>query len=295
MDKSRLKEARKHGNPIYPVSLYDITCPPDAPLLDLHWHDELELLMVTEGTAVFRVDMNDYELQAGEAIFVNSGELHSGNVVGDQPCSFSAVVFHSSLFNSGSIDYLFDRYISPVLERRYDVPAHLQQEPGDMQELLNMLDQLFEVNRMSLAAPELMIKGLLYGIISKLINLGGTAARAKPEQEGYRIERLKTVIEYIEQHYADPIPLQKLAELARMSESYFCRFFKRITTKSPIEYMNNYRVQLAANRLRQSDAKIMEVALDVGFNSLSYFNTVFRQRYGCTPRQFRSRTEGQRS
>ncbi|MCM3626996.1 AraC family transcriptional regulator [Paenibacillus glycanilyticus] len=291
MDKSLLKEARKHGNPIYPVSMYDISCPADAPLLDLHWHDELELLLVTEGSAVFRVDLQDYQLQAGEAIFVNSGELHSGYVVGDQPCSFSAVVFHSSLFSSGSIDYLFDRYISPVLERRYEVPVHLRRESGAGLELLTMLGRLFEAHHTGLPGSELTVKGLLYGIFATLIRLGKPSVKVKPEQEGYRIERLKTVIEYIERNYAEPIPLNKLAELARMSESYFCRFFKRITTKSPIEYMNSYRVQQAASRLRQSDAKIMEVALDVGFNSLSYFNTVFRQRFGCTPREYRSRLQ----
>jgi AraC-type DNA-binding domain-containing proteins len=292
MDKSLLKESRKHGNPIYPVSFYDITCPPEAPLLDLHWHDELELLVVTEGSAVFRVDMNDYELKTGEAIFVNSGELHSGHVAGGQPCSFTAVVFHASLFSSGSIDHLYERYMAPLLERKYQVPVHLRRESADELALLTLLEQIIKANRNLQLASELAIKGNLYCIASLLLNLGGPTIRSKQEQESYRMDRLKSVIEFIEQNYSEPISLQQLASHARMSESYFCRFFKKVTTKSPIEYMNSYRVQLAANRLRQSDAKIMEVALDVGFNSLSYFNTVFRQRFGCTPSDYRKRLEG---
>jgi len=155
-----------------------------------------------------------------------------------------------------------------------------------------LLEQIIKANRNLQLASELAIKGNLYCIASLLLNLGGPTIRSKQEQESYRMDRLKSVIEFIEQNYSEPISLQQLASHARMSESYFCRFFKKVTTKSPIEYMNSYRVQLAANRLRQSDAKIMEVALDVGFNSLSYFNTVFRQRFGCTPSDYRKRLEG---
>lgn len=53
--------------------------------------------------------------------------------------------------------------------------------------------------------------------------------------------------------------------------------------------MNGYRAQRAADKLRQTDDLIMDIALDSGFNNLSYFNVVFRQRYGCTPGQYRKR------
>ena len=289
MNKSLLKEERRHGTPVYPVSLYEITCSPDHPLLDLHWHDELEFLLVTEGRASFRVDANDYELSAGEAIFVNSGLLHSGSVVGDEPCSFVAVVFHPSLFGNGSIDYLFDQYIVPIIQETLRLPVHLRRRSEPETELLDTLYRMDKANREKRLASEMEIKGLLFYCLSRMLMLSEPTTGLRRDQDGYRIERLKAVIAHIEQHYAEPITLQQLAGIACMSESYFCRFFKKITTKSPVEYMNGYRVQQAAARLRSTDDKMMEIALDVGFNSLSYFNVVFRGRYGCTPSEYRKR------
>ncbi len=287
MNKSLLKEERRHGNAVYPVSLYEITCAPDHPLLDLHWHDELEFLLVTEGRATLRVDASDYELRAGEAIFVGSGLLHSGSVLGDEPCSFVAVVFHAGLFGNGSIDTLYDQYIVPVLQGRYRLPVHLREDAGPSRELLNALCNIKEANRDGRLASELEIKGLLFYCLSILVRMGEPTADPKRTHDGYRIERLKTVIGYMERHYAEPASLERLASIACMSESYFCRFFKKITTKTPIEYMNGYRIQQAAIRLRQSDDPIMRIAMDVGFNNLSYFNVVFRERFGCTPGQYR--------
>ncbi|PZD96273.1 AraC family transcriptional regulator [Paenibacillus sambharensis] len=292
MNKATLKENRKHGDPVYPVSTYDIHVASDEPLLDLHWHDELELLLVTEGQAVFRVDVHDYEVKAGEAIFVNSGELHSGYVAGSSACSFEAVVFHAELLGGGAIDIVHDQYIQPLMRKNYTVPVHITGQTGEGRDILGMLNSLFAVNRSKSPVYELTTKGLLCLILSKLLLLGVPGDLGKKARTGsYRIDRLKKVIQYIEQHYPEPILLKELAGQVSMSEAYFCRFFKNITTKSPVSYINDYRVQQAALLLRQTDKKVMEVALDVGFNNLSYFNTMFKQRFGCTPVTYRKREQ----
>jgi AraC-like DNA-binding protein len=290
MNKALLKEERKHGDPSYPVSIYHITSPPEEPLLDLHWHDELEFLLVTEGQAVFRVEMVDYAVRAGEAIFVNSSELHSGYVVGDAPCSFAAVVFHADLLGKGMIDRLRDQYILPLLQRNVRPPVHLQLAETNHAELLTLLTKLFDLNRQRELGYELSTKGLLYLAIVQLLQAAEPVQHDQRLEAGqFRTDRLKAAVEYIEQHYQEPIQLRELADLVSMSESYFCRFFKRITTKSPIEYINHYRVQQAAAMLRHSDKKVMDIALDVGFNNLSYFNVVFKHRFGCTPASYRKR------
>lgn len=97
MERERLREDRIHGNAMYPVSVYpDIQQLNGDSILDCHWHDEMEFTMVTEGCAVFQIDMNTVEVQAGEAIFINRGEIHAGYLKGEVPCVFSSIVFNPS-------------------------------------------------------------------------------------------------------------------------------------------------------------------------------------------------------
>ncbi|WP_274651920.1 AraC family transcriptional regulator [Paenibacillus humicola] len=290
VNKALLKENRVHGRPLYPISIYPYSCLPGEPLMDLHWHEELEILVVTDGEAVFRVDVNNYRVCAGEAIFINSGELHSGYAPDGGSCSFIAVVFHPDMLGSGKIDVMQERYIQPLIQRKRKVPVHLTGRSPEETELLQQLETLIEANRDQRPAFELETKGLLFLMLSKLFALGDPAPQQTPAgSDETKIERLKTVLGYIQVHYGEQIRLKELADLVSMSEAYFCRFFKEITAKSPVEYVNQYRMQQAAVLLRETDKKTIDIALDVGFNNLSYFIGVFKQHYGCTPANYRKR------
>jgi len=286
MNKATLKENRVHGEPIYPVSVYRFSCGPDEPLMELHWHDELEFLLVVEGAAAFRVDTFDFELRPGEAMFVNSGELHSGRVLGDEPVTFLAVVFGADLFGDVR-EKVYDRYIFPLVQRNYVVPTKIGRDADAERAIVALLRELFEANESDAPMRELTTKGLLHLCVSRLLALGGESRRS--ELADGRIERLKTVLEHIEARCEETISLRELAGLAGMSEAYFCRFFKKITAKTPVEYVNSVRIQRAAELLRRTDRKIMTIALEVGFSNLNHFNGEFKRRFGCTPSDYRRR------
>lgn len=289
MNKAALKENRLHGDPDFPANVYAVTCPPEEQLLDLHWHDELEFLTVTRGRAIFRVDMRDYEVAAGETLFINSGELHSGRVAGGEPCAFMAVVFHARLLGGSAGDVVQERYIQPLLQRRCAPPVHLSGRTEAEREATALLTSLFEAYQTRQLAWEPTVKGMLYLAMAALLRQDGTVWTARGREPSGAGERLKTAIEYIERHYAEPLALGTLAGLVSMSESYFCRLFKKVTTCSPVQYINLHRVRQAALLLRSTDLKVMDVAMNVGFNNLSYFNGLFRERFGCTPAEYRRR------
>ena len=78
-----------------------------------------------------------------------------------------------------------------------------------------------------------------------------------------------------------------MAQVAGVSPKYFCSFFKTMTAKTPVEYLNNYRVEKAAAMLLSSDSSVTDIAFSCGFNDLSYFIKVFRDLKGISPKKFR--------
>ncbi|MCR8630585.1 AraC family transcriptional regulator [Paenibacillus radicis (ex Xue et al. 2023)] len=290
MQQANLKEDRIHGDPLYPIRVYEISCQPGEQLLELHWHDELEFLMLTKGHAVFRVSMDEYELEAGEAIFVNSGQLHSGYISANEECFFTAVVFHLDILGGDRFDLVREKYINPLIQQKYVIPAHISKRTASERELLGLLMQVFDLNLNERSLYELSTKAVLQMIISNLIMLGGPTFREFPLSVNHKdIDRLKLIIEYMQVNYSNPIRLQDLAKIVSFSESYFCRYFKGFTGKSPLEYLNQLRAQRAALLLKDTNKKITEISLDVGFNTLSYFIGVFKTHFGYTPSEYRKR------
>jgi AraC-like DNA-binding protein len=95
--------------------------------------------------------------------------------------------------------------------------------------------------------------------------------------------------DFLDQHYAEPHTLESLARRSRLSRTYLCRAFKSYTGKRLFDYLIERRIQAAMMRLRGAGDKVLAVALDCGFNDLSYFNRKFKQLVGVTPSQYRGR------
>jgi AraC-like DNA-binding protein len=85
-------------------------------------------------------------------------------------------------------------------------------------------------------------------------------------------------------------PLADAAAVAGMSTSSFSRFVRRVTGRSFIDYVNREKLHMAGEMLRESDRPVLDIALDVGINSLSHFNRLFTRLYGCSPSQYRKHT-----
>lgn len=99
--------------------------------------------------------------------------------------------------------------------------------------------------------------------------------------------RIENAVSYICEHYMEQLTIKQLAKLSNMSESNFYAVFKKHMGKSPIVYLNNYRLSIAVDRLLDTTESISEISYGVGINDPLYFSKLFKRTYGMSPKEFR--------
>ncbi len=130
--------------------------------------------------------------------------------------------------------------------------------------------------------------GLLWQFMGELLEQKSAVKTENTDTVYRKNKQIKRVLTKIRNDYSKPLTLDDLAKEAHLNSQYFCRAFKELTGKPPIDYLNYYRIECAAEQLRLSDLSVTEVALSCGFNDLSYFNRMFKRRKNMTPTQYRN-------
>jgi len=287
--KSNLKENRQHGDVLFPLAAYwiDITHA-GAPILECHWHDEVEFFYVIQGEVLFQLGTDYFHVKAGEAVFVESGEIHAGHSYQNATCMFAAVVFDKGLLSSASFDNIQEKFISPFLDRTRSFPRHIKGDSRWEKGLLFQIRTLLSICDQQEPGFELAAKQQLLAMLHTIVPEGRHANRSsKGKLDTSKALRLKTAISYMQQHFNQPLKIGQIAGQIPMSEGQFCRFFKSMTRQTPIEYLNGYRIKVATELLLDPGNKISSVALDVGFDHISYFVKVFRKQMNCSPSEYR--------
>lgn len=134
-------------------------------------------------------------------------------------------------------------------------------------------------------ASQLFIRASLLKILGTLSSF---SLLTEPEKtDHYRVEIIKRSLAYIRSHYQEKLYIRDLAQQANMNEQYFCRFFKKALGKSPVSYINEYRIKQAIILLQTTDLPVMDICLDCGFHNLGNFLREFKKDTGFTPLQYR--------
>ena len=109
------------------------------------------------------------------------------------------------------------------------------------------------------------------------------------QQEQIAAERMKQMLRYVEEHYAEELTVEKIAGCVALSESACLRAFRQLLGTTPIQYVKQYRVEKAAELLRSTRLKTGEIGAECGFADGSYFIKTFREVKHCTPLEYRQR------
>ncbi len=280
MQYLELHENKKHGTTDFPFEYHHIDKHHPRYVMDYHWHEEYELIRVLRGTLHMKINEDAYELRPGCLILVPGGALHSGE---PDNCVYECLVFDPNIFiyENGIIAGWFRRIVSRSL--RPDIFYG-----SDKKDIVKAAGLVFDAMAGAESGHELTVAGsisMLFGriISTKLYEAGPN----KPVRENRNIHRIKKVLDYIDSNFSSEITLEQLSAVASMNPKYFCRFFRKITNRTPMDYLNYQRVERACYDLSHTGQSVTEVAYRCGFNDLSYFIRIFKKYKGVTPGKYR--------
>jgi AraC family transcriptional regulator len=123
---------------------------------------------------------------------------------------------------------------------------------------------------------------------SHIVEKYTTTAAETPHRGGLPIHQLRKVEDYVSEHLAEDISVEKLAELVELSPSHFAHVFKETTGMTPLQFVIRGRITRAQQLIRETSRSLIDVGLEVGYSSPSHFAQVFRRVVGVTPTDFRS-------
>ena len=133
---------------------------------------------------------------------------------------------------------------------------------------------------------ELLIKARVFEILHRILPFCEQADSVSANED-IAYEKLKRSLIYIEEHCSENISVETVAAESNYSASHFAKLFRHLTGDSFTQYLKNYRLEMAAVRLRNEKTKISEIALSCGFPNLSYFSRAFLEKFGLTPSDYR--------
>ena len=274
------QENLTRGTEGFPVSYYHITSTHPRYHMPPHWHNEYEIIRVLRGSIRLMLNREEIHLKQGEAVVVNSGFLHSGTPEND--CCYECIVFDMDYF-------LKVRAAAP------EIPSDLLNQQKRIRSFFPSSEtefhQVFSVISHALSSRQtgytLITEGAILYFLGLILRKNRfTSAYEHGIARSKKSGELKTVLNYIALHYPDPISLSDLAGCVHMNPNYFCRFFREMTRKSPMAYLNYYRIECACEKLCISNDSILNIALDCGFRDVNYFIKVFKKHKGTTPLQY---------
>ena len=247
---------------------------------------------ITKGTAAFFIDGKEVEVHPGEIVYLPQDCMLSCHALGDE-FEFYSIRFAASVSYGGG----------NILEEYYHIPTVIKDQDGQAREYF---EQIYGWIRTEEQSKMFWVRGYLDILIGYAVSRGNASVQTdgghRRTEEDYSLEKLKIriqksdhrmdsriqlVVDYLNMHPSEECSVQKMSEMAGLSESRFRTLFRQQVGKKPSEYLNEIRVMAAARRLLVSGDNVSDIAYGLGYNDVNYFIRVFKKYFCMTPKQYR--------
>jgi len=234
------------------------------------------MLLVTGGEGKLAVEGDEEQLREGDICIVLSGTPHLIEARPGSRLTFKWCHFHASFGPRGLYKWL-----------RLPRTARLARE-----EASRLMDKIiYHVTHDELTS-RLRIKAAVLELLSLYLEQAPIGAAAEhPDRPSAELEKIETVLRYIDEHLADNITVEDLAKLVFLHPNYFIVFFKSMMGCPPIQYVKQRRMETARLLLSRPDFTVSDVASRIGMK-IYYFSRMFKSHTGLTPSRYRRLAAG---
>ena len=283
----RQREKLQGYDPGFPYTAID--CRFDGysgPCVDWHWHATLEINICASGVLKTSTQRGEYIVREGDAVLVNANVLHRNEAYEGAPgVRVQTHMFDRSLVAAAELPQR--RYVAPVVECTLLDALPLFRENAEHRAVLEALDRAFEAASEEKDGYELEICGLLNRAWQGVYALALPVIGARQPLPRMETARLKQMLGFIREHYAEDISPADVAASAGVCERECFRCFRQELGTTPLATLTDFRLRRAAELLRETDRSVSDIAAACGFANSSYFGKVFRSRMNLSPLAYR--------
>jgi AraC-like DNA-binding protein len=247
-----------------------------------HYHEEIELVYIKDGSGTRHIGNHISNYYNGELIMIGSNLPHLGFADRLQGSGIEFVLQFREDFLGENI---LTRPEFIAIKRLFDMAKNGLSFKGNTRtEIGERFESLFYMSNFEKLIEVLKILNILGTSRDyEILNAGGASLMYTVQGA----DRLDEVFNFVSEKFQDPITVDELASITAMTVPSFCRFFKKQTGKTFIEFLNEYRISHACKLLAETSTPITDICYDSGFNNFSHFNKYFKRITSKSPSMYR--------
>lgn len=269
--------------PDFPLSIKKNFIPANVKINDLsiHWHEEIEITYLVSGSVWHQLNGKRVRIESGEAIYINAKQLHLIQS-DDQDCELYCLIFHPTLLSASN--FIAKKYVQPIVENEKLDYFFLKESDVAQRSALDAIKRIYDLQKDS--SYEIKAVQELHKL---WIALYDVLPKTKPNEveKNEELHKVQRMLAHIHKYYTKETSLEDICNAGQVGKTKGTKLFDQYLHMTPVEYLINYRLEIASRMLIDTKDSVTDIALLTGFSDSSYFAKIFRKRLGYSPLEYR--------
>lgn len=250
-----------------------------------HIHKETEILAILEGELELHVENEVFILRKGDVSLIGSNQLHRDRSHAAK-LRYTVLQFNLKQFFEHSTMQFYNLF-EEAGNRLSQLNYIFKHNPEVKEEVFHCVQTIQEESKEKKRGYEIAVTLCIQRIILALLR--NDHKKLLKERFNPEFDRIRPVLDHIEQHIEERLQVEEACKLANMSYYYFCKFFKKAVGMSFTDYVNYKKIKKAEHFLLTKDYSVSQIGDMIGMHNMAHFYKSFRKYNECSPNEYRKK------